>query len=252
MDFTNLDMITRRSLLENGLPIHFYNERLTYHASAVRELSKDTLKIINTVKLPLNDYFAADLPSDCVDVLGVSIPEGQRLQPVPKLDNLNPLRLNDPTTGQFVSYTDSAVDSNAENTMIFDGGLIWFWNINDLGEPTGRYFGAGGGARLNGYQVFKERRQIQFTETFSSDTAIVMYIGNGQSVDNASKVDWLAFAAIQAYGDWKASRNAALKDSPEANTYYNERRLLRGNLDDLTAIDILNIIRKNSFASPKN
>jgi hypothetical protein len=151
-----------------------------------------------------------------------------------------------------VPYTDSAGGSNSEGQTIFDGGLIWFWNINDLGESTGRYFGAGGGARLNGYQVFKERRQIQFTETFTSDEAIVMYIGNGQSADNASKVDWLAFRAIQSYTDWQRSPNAAMKDAPEARTYYNEKRLLRANLNDLTTIDIINIIRKNSFASPKN
>jgi hypothetical protein len=247
MQFADLDMIVRRTLLERGVPIHWYSEFLFHGASALRELSKDTLKIINTVKLPLNSYFAVEIPDDAVDILGVSVPAGQLLQAVPKVDNMNPLRVND--AGAFVPYTNT--DSEEEG-QTFIGGLSWFWNASDYGEPTGRFFGAGGGTRLNGYQVFKERRQIQFTETFTSAEAIVMYIGNGQSIDNASKVDWLAFMAIQSFIDWKRSPNSALKDSAEANTYYNEKRLLRANLNDLTTTDVIQILRKNFNATIKN
>ena len=47
MRLSTLDEITRRGLLEDGLPIHYYFEYLTHGATCLRELSFDTLKIIN-------------------------------------------------------------------------------------------------------------------------------------------------------------------------------------------------------------
>lgn len=250
MIWANLDMIVRRTLLEKGLPIHYYCELMFHVSAAVRELSKDTLKIVNTVKLPVNSYFAADLPDDFVDDIGVGVAVGNMLQPVPKKDSITPLRqVND--EGQFIPYSETQ-NSGEQTVFGFNGGWLWYWNVTDYGEPTGRIYGAGGGAKSNGYKILKERRQIQFTETFTADEAVLMYISSGQSVDNATQIDWLAFAAIQAYANWKRSPNADIKDSYEAATWYNERRLLRAALDDLTLTDIKQIIRDNYRATMKN
>jgi hypothetical protein len=102
----------------------------------------------------------------------------------------------------------------------------YYWNINDYAEPTGRFFGMRGGTDM-GYRVIKERRQIQMSDGFGNSNIILMYISDGQSMDNASQIDVQAFQTIRAYQDWKRSPQAAIKDSYEAATYYNERRLLR-------------------------
>lgn len=250
MLFNTIDSITRGWLLKRGLPIHYYLEGLFHSTNALRELSFDTLKIINTVRLPVNDNYSVDLPDDFVDDLGLSIPVGDRLQPVSKNDSINPLPAID-STGAFALPNDPT--NSAEQTVFnITPTYTWFWNINDWGEPTGRYFGAGGGAKLNGYRVVKERRQIQLTETFSSDSVVLMYISNGLSVDNATQVDFQATAAIQAYTDWQRSPNAAFKDSGEARTFYNERRLLRSRLNDLTITDLKDIFRSQINATIKN
>lgn len=253
MIYANLDMISRRCLLENGRPIHYYLEYLLHASACVRELTKDTLKIINTVRVPVNDYFACDIPMDCVSkgILGVAIPAGAMLQPVSKNDSINPLRVND-SSGNFTTYSQIAEDQSGDAIYYGGVGWYWYWNVSDYGEPTGRYFGAGGGASQNGYKVVEERRQIQFTETFTSDEVVIMYISSGQSVDNASQVDFMAWGAIQAYIDWKRSPNAANEFSPEGRTYYNQRRLLRANLSDLTIADIKEVLRKNYKATIKN
>lgn len=243
-------MIIRGWLLKRGYPIHYYTEGLFHSSNGLRELSFDTLKIINTVRLPVGDYKEVDLPDDFVDDLGVSIPVGDRLQPIPKNDTITPLRAID-TTGIFALPNDPT--NTAEQTVFaVTPTYLWFWNINDWGEPTGRYFGAGGGAKLNGYRVVKERRQIQLTGTFSSDSVVLMYISNGLSVDNATQVDVQAIAAIQSYIDWQRSPNAAIKDSAEARTFYNERRVLRSRMNDLTITDLKNIFRSQITASIKN
>lgn len=254
MQLANLDMIVRRTLLERSLPIHYYSEILYHESSAIRELAKDSLQIVNSANLPIDTYGAIDLPMDFVDDVAVTLPFGGLLQPIPKRDNINPIRVHNPTTGQFVPYINNNVNTinNTANTIFgYNPGAVWFWNINDWGEPTGRYFGANGGSP-NGYKVIRERRQIQLLGLPDSSSVILLYISNGQSVDNATQVDWRAFRAIQTYSDWQRSPNAVFKDSGEANTYYNEKRLFRANTDDMTTTDIKNIIRHEYTAAVKN
>lgn len=251
MTFATLDMITRRSLLEKSKPIHWYGEYLFHAAACIRDLNKDTLKIINSANLPVDATGAIDLPGDFMDDLAVCVPVGDSLQRLPKQDWITPLRVHNETTGVFEPHPNTLLGDNENNLIYYPGS--WFWNVNDYGEPTGRYFGAPGGTS-SGYQLFKERRQIQLTGDFiSSDSNVVLlYISDGQSVDNASQVDMMAFSCVQRYIDWMSSPNAGIVRSPQGMSYYNERRLLRSNLNDMTRTDILNIIRNNFMAGIKN
>ena len=253
MRFATLDMITRRSLLEKGKPIHWYAEYLFHSAACVRDLTKDTLKAINTANLPVNDYGAVDLPDDFVDDVVCAIPVGESLQRLPKQDWITPLRLHSGTTGLYVPYFDSTANNEVLNSVSYTGNWGWFWNVNDFAEPTGRFFGAPGGT-VAGYAVFKERRQIQLTDNFIGEgsNVVLTYISDGQSIDNATQVDMQAFTCIQRFIDWMSSRNAGIDLSLEGKSYYNAKRLLRANLNDLTRTDILNIVRNSYTAAKKS
>ncbi len=84
MKFSNVDTIVRRTLLEKSISIHYYAEYLFHCTAALRELVIDTLQIINTKQLPINDYSAADLPDDYVTDVSVSVPNGNLLIEIPK------------------------------------------------------------------------------------------------------------------------------------------------------------------------
>ncbi len=250
MVLTNLDQITRLTLLERSMPLHYYLEILYHASSCLRELTVDTLKIVNTVELPVNSYFAIDVPNDCVDILSLGIPVGSLLHPVPQNSAITPLRNRD-SSGNFIPFTN---DNNQNGVTVFgfNTNWLWFWNINDYGEPTGRYFGAHGSSQQNGYNWIKERNQIKLTNTFTSPTAVLMYVSNGQSSDNASQIDTQAIRTIQTYTDWQRSPYAMVKDSGPARTYYNERRLLVARLSDLTIEDIRQVVLNSYTASIKN
>jgi hypothetical protein len=250
MLFSSLDQISRRNLFDKGLPVHYYPEFLSHSAACLRELTQDTLKIINTVILPVSSYFTIDLPTDFTDDVGVFIPVGQLMHPIPKNDAITPLRTLD-ATGNFATYG-SQTGTQPETFLGFNLNMLWYWNINDYGEPTGRYFGGTGEGKLNGYKLVKERRQIQLTETFTSCTAGLMYISDGQSADAATQIDTMAFSTIQAYINWKRGPNADNENSPEARGFYNQRRLLRAREDDLTKDDIMNIIHRSYSGAIKN
>lgn len=250
MQNASVDMIVRRWLLERGLPIHFYAEGLFHAASCLRDLTKDTLQVVNVANLPVGTYGEVDLPDDFVDDVVVSLDAQSVLVPLPKNESINPLRIHSTTTGQFVPYENQDITQQT-NTYGFVGSYDFFWNVNDWGEPTGRFFGAKGGT-FTGYKVIKERRQIQLLGTFGTTNIILQYISNGQSIDNATQIDWQAFSAIQSYIDWKNSKNAAFKDSPEARTFYNEKRLLKANLNSTTPTDIKNIYRNQYTRAAKS
>ena len=251
MTFATIDMIVRRYLLERNLPIHFYAEALFHASSAVREMAKDTLQIINTVSLPVDqDYYAADLPGDFVDEVSVSVPVGGLLRPIPKNDAINPMRSHSTETGQFeVPVNNDAVDTNGYYS--YQAGIGWYWKVNSYGEWTGGYFGGNAGAYRNGYKVIRERRQIQLTSSFTGEGIVLMYVSSGQSADNATQLDWRAFQAVIAYIDWKRA-NPAVKDSAEGRTFYNERRLLRANMNDMDLTDLRQILHKNYTAAFKS
>jgi len=250
MIFDSLDSLTRRYLLERGLPIHFYLETLLHHSTCLKELNFDSLQIVNSATLPVNNYNAIDFPDDLVDVVGLYLPRGGFLQPVPQRASITPIRSHD-STGSFIP-SPVVITTDEPNSLTFNGEFFWYWNVSDWGEPTGRRFGAPGNGRLNAYNVIKERRQIQLTGTFTSSTAVVMYISDGQTVDNASKIETAASRTLFTYTDWQRSPRAAIKDSPEARTFYNEKRKLRARLNTLTVTDIIDIIRSTYRASIKS
>jgi hypothetical protein len=250
MQFATVDMICRRWLLDRNLPIHFYAEALFHTSTCLRELTKRTLKIINTANLPVDEHGMVNLPGDFVDDICLSLDGGLVLKNIPHKTNINPLRVHDATTGAFVSQP-TAQDEGVETGIFFGSGAFFFWNIDAWGTSTGRFFGANGGTP-SGYQVFKERRQIQLAEGFQNGNVILQYISNGQSSDNASQVDWQAFRTITSFIDWQRSPRATDKDSPEAKTFQNEERLLRSSLNPLTVADIRNIVLNAYTASVKN
>ncbi len=250
---TSLDIITRRWLLENGLPIHYYAEGLFHAATCLRELSFDSLQLVNAQNLPVNEYGAIEIPADYVDDIAVCIPNGQSLKKLPKQDWITPLRIHSETTGAFQPYT-QLTDELVDDTTAFFGFPIsygWFWNVNNFGEGTGGFYGARGGT-MSGYKVFKERRQIQLTEDFIGSNVVLLYISDGSSVDNATQIDPQAFATVNAFIQWQRSPNRSNENSPEGRTFHNQRRLLRARLNPLTGTDISNIIHRAYTAVIKN
>lgn len=252
MEFANLDMIVKRSLLENGKPIHWYPEYLFHASACLRELSFDTLKLVNTKRLPVNDYGAVDLPSDYSDFISVGIELGGTISKIPQQEWISPLRVHN-TSGQFVAQSTDDIDLAARSFFAgYYGNWSWYWNITDgYGEPTGRFYGSNGGTE-QGFKIVKERRQIQLTDNFKGGGIVLMYISNGQSIDNATQIDWAAFSTIQAYIGWKSSRNANIKNSQEATSFYHEKKLLRARLSNLTMIDIKQVLHSSYRASIKN
>lgn len=248
MKVTTLDQIVRRVLLTKRLPIHFYIEFMTHASTCLRELTMDTLQVINTVELTLDSYFAADLPCDFLDWVSVGTKQGQFLRPITQRNSITPLK-NYAANGQPVPFGPPDTSTQAG---VFWPIYWWYTNIDDLGENLGRYYGYNSAAGdPNGFKLIRERGQIQFTETFTRDTVVLQYISDGQCIDNATMIITYAQATIEAYINWKRSPNADIDRSPQGISYNNEWRKLRARMDDITIADIKQILIGAYKATPK-
>lgn len=249
MRFTTLDTITQSVLLQKNLPLHYYLRFLKFGCDCLRELSFDSLKIVNTVQLNIpTTSFACDLPCDYVDWVLVGIPQGQFVRPVTQRDSINQLANYD-TTGHVVPFG----DAQAQNLDFpFWPGYWMFQNIDDLGENVGRMFGYNTGNTNDMFKIIRERSQIQFGQLFPSNTAILEYISDGQTADNLTKVDPMVQACVEQYINWKRSPNADVERSPEGASYYNQKRIFRARRNGITPWDIRQAMYRNYVGSPKN
>lgn len=248
MKYTTLDKIIRRNLLAKRLPLHYYVEFMVHASTCLRELTFDTLRVVNTVELTLSDSFAVDLPCDFVDWTKVGVKMGQYVQPITQRDTIDRLPAYN-SQGQVTTYSDP---DTVNLDFPFWPGFWMFQNIDDLGENLGRLYGFNVGAATDAFKVLRERRQIQFTETMNTDTIVLEYISDGQTSDNATQIDPYAQSAIEAFINWKRSQNADIDRSPEARTFYNQRRVLRARMSQVTIADIRQILYSNYRASIKN
>jgi hypothetical protein len=247
MRFTSLDKIIRRTLLAKRLPLHYYIEFLVHASSCLRELTFDSLKIVNTVELELNDYYAADLPCDFVDWTKVGLRMGQLVQPITQRESINRLR-NQDSQGNYIPYQDPGT-FNLD--FPFWPGYWMFQNISDLGENLGRLYGFNTGIVPDGFKILPERNQIQFLESARDCKYVMEYISDGQTSDNATQVDQYAWSTIEGFINWKRSPNADNDHAPEAYNYKNLRRQLRGRMSELTLVDMRQILYRNYTASIK-
>lgn len=249
MRFTTIDKIVRGVLIQKRQPLHYYLEYAKHALDCLRELTFDSLRVVNTTELTINeDGYYADLPCDYVDWTKIGVKIGQFVQPITERDSINRLH-NYNSQGEIINYGDP---SRAILDFPFWPGYWMFQNIDDLGENIGRLYGYNTGISNSSFKIIPERGQIQFTESIETNIIVLEYISDGQTSDNATQVDPYAESCIESYISWKTSPNGDIDRSPEARTYVNARRIFRARKDELTLVQIRQILYANYKMSQKN
>lgn len=239
MYYTSLDAITRSYLAQRSLSVHYYIRTLKLVADGYRELHYDVLQVVNVRKLDVTDWKAAILPEDFVDVVQVSVRNGDNLIPLTQGKYHRLHNFND--EGDFIPWEvgDTGSTDVPRETL-----------LNENHQFTGRIYG--GVKDYGDYIVVPERGEIQLAANSDFSEIILEYLGDINYTNAATKVHGYAQAALEAYAAWKSDRDQAdVKDAPKARTYINEVRKLKGRLNSLTADDIKRLIRNGSKATIK-
>ena len=250
MRYITLNGITRSVLNQKRLPIHYYGRFLKFSSDCIRELIFDTLQITNTVRLPLNEFFEADIPADAVGFCNVGVQVGQFVRPLLKKDTINNLANINTTDGSQIVYPDVTATGEAFS------GVQWLGiHTNSRGEDTGGYYGLGAGSEPDTYEIIEDRNVIQVNQKSGVTKIVLEYVGDGTYTNAATKISPYAQKAIETYIDWQYklhSRSFGLGDASQAEqTFNNAHARLRSRKNDLSPELVERIINRNRKATLK-
>jgi hypothetical protein len=250
MRYITLNHITNSYLSQTRKPRHYYYRFLKYAADSFRELTFDTLKVINSTRIPVDQSTkSAKVPPDFIDWVKVGVQVGQFVRPLIKKNSIN----------RLVNYSESGEKSAYGNPILSDdfvAAVGWIGNrVNDNGENTGGFYGAGAGSEPDTFDFIRERGEIQLNENFTKDFIYLDYLSDGTSLNSATQIDPYAQKTIEKYIDWQFKENSKSFGAYDAERakqqFYNELRILRGRLDDLKPETVERIINRSRKATLK-
>jgi hypothetical protein len=249
MRVATVNYIVRSYLNQSKKPIHYYARFAKYASDCLRELLFDTLHITNTVRIPVNSFYEADVPEDCVDIIRVGVQAGQFVRPLVSKNTINNLPNIDSAGGQ-TTYPTTIPDDDWSNLF------QWFGvNINSNGENTGGYFGLGAGSEPDTFKYLPERGVIQLNQNIEQTKIVLEYIGDGSSTNTATRVPVYAIKTIEAYISWQHkehSKSFGAMDAERAKKYFDrQHEILRARKNNLTPELLERIINRSRKASIK-
>lgn len=245
MQYTSLNKIVKSVLNQKGHTIHFYYQYLKYAADCLRELHFDSLRVVQTKKLPVNAHNAVPLPCDYVDMVKVGLVYGQQVLPLVQHTGLNRLN-NFDSTGNIIMW-----GTTDEENFIWSGshGV----DQNTYGEPLGRAFGFKDSNLSDGFRILPERSEIQLSEYITADYVILEYISDGTGLtDAATKIDPYAQKPIEEYIEWQGDpKQRGDLNSPKGVKYWASVRVLRARKNPIRPDDVRRAQNRNKQAGPK-
>jgi len=248
MKFVTLNGITRSYLGQLRKPIHYYPRFLKYASDSLRELLFDTLQIINTARVPVDDLYQAKIPADCVDWTKIGIQVGQYIRPLIEKESLNRLANIDTSDGTQITYPAPQYADDWVGTLQWQGV-----NTNTNGENVGGYYGLGAGSEPDTFKFIPERNVIQLNQNLQDSKIVIEYISDGTYTNAATKIPPYAQKTIEAYMDWQYklhSRTFDKGDSDRAEIYfYKQHGILRARKNNLTPELVERIINRHRKAS---
>lgn len=251
MRSVSLNHVTRSLLSQKRLPIHYYARFLKYSNDVLRELLFDTLQIVNTQRIDINEFWEAELPSDYISWTKVGVQVGQFVRPLIPRNGINRLANISSTDGSQQTYP-----SISDETESVYGGVYWWGvNTNSNGEDIGGYYGLGAGSEPDTFSVIEERNVIQLNQNITNSKIVLEYISDGTFSNAATLITPLAQKTIEAYIDWQYkehSKSFGAYDAQRAKDIFdNEHRKLRARKNMLDPDTLERIINRSRKASLK-
>jgi len=250
MRYITLNGITRSYLSQTKRPIHYYFRFLKYASDCIRELIFDTLQVINTTRLPVDEFYQCKIPADCVDIIKVGVQVGQFVRPLIEKSSLNRLPNIDSSDGSQIVYPAPQVTDDWIGTLQWQGV-----NTTTGGENTGGYYGLGAGSEPDTFIFLPERNVIQLNQNIKDTNIVLEYISDGTYPNAASKITPYAQKAIETYIDWQYklhSKSYGAGEAEQAKRLFDrQHEILRARKNTLTPDMMERIINRNRKASLK-
>lgn len=221
--------------------MHYYLLFLSYALDALREIHFDSLHQKKSVSLKLDSKHSAKLPDDYVDFVKIGVVVGDKIRKIGKNESIS-----DQLTERDTSLTDN---------QTYVGVVYWDNYFNSLGEYYGRIYGYGGGENVASYNMVNGNCVLKVNHDYEVDEIYLEYITDAYKPNVKSVVNPYASRAIQEYIKWQYKENNRKYGLSERQIarqeFYNQYRILRGRMSDLTTADILESVNSGIKRSIK-
>ncbi len=231
----------------------------------VRELGFDLLKVIKSLKLPVNSTNnTVDLPDDFVDWSKVGIVGGDGLVYVlgenkninysQKYSDVN--NVNYDADGDGLLDREDAKGATSGNTggTTDDGFGSYIFRNYVYSNSAGQLYGHGGGRYQGEFRMNLDQNRIEIKSNTDVGEVVIEYVADEARSSNP-QVHAYAEEALMAYMYYKIiERKAAVPANEKARAraeYYNERRKANARMKSFTKEELLRTIRKNYKQAPK-
>lgn len=234
----------------------------------VRDMGFDMLKVIRSLKLPIDSNTdSVILPDDYVDwtkvgVVGTDglvyvLGENKNInysQKYSKVNNLNYDQDGDGLYEREDSKTSTSGGSPVADSGITDGMNSYIFRNYIHGDDAGRLYGIGGGNYYGEFRVNLDQNRIELKTNSTLSELVIEYVADEARSANP-RVHVYAEEALRAYIYYRIiERKSSVPANEKARAraeYYNERRRANSRMKSFTKEEALKTIRKNFKQAPK-
>lgn len=244
------------------------NTLRTYALRGVREMGFDFLKVVRSLKLPVDgNNNTAPLPDDYVDWTKVGVVASDGLVYVlGENKNINQSQVYSLADGQpfdldgdgLFEREDSKSATNSGSPSVGDDITSGFNSIvfrNFIyGNTMGRLYGMGGGHYYGEFRINLDQNRIELRGNNAIGEVVIEYVAD-EALSANPRVHAYATEALRAYVYYKViEKRSDVPANEKARAraeYYNERRIANARMKSFTKEEALKTIRKNYKQAPK-
>jgi hypothetical protein len=234
----------------------------------LRDMGFDMLKVIRSLKLPVESNSTVTLPDDYVEWTKIGsvgsdgivyvMGENKNINMSQKYAELSDGSNYDTDGDGLYERVDSKGSTNGgtpmSDTGITDGMNSYLFRNYVHGSESGRLYGMGGGHYYGEFRINADQNRIEIKTNSSMNEVVIEYIADEARSTNP-RVHIFAEEALRAYIYYKLierKSSVPLGEKQRARQeYYNERRIANSRLKSFTKEELLKTIRKNTKQSPK-
>lgn len=234
----------------------------------VRDMGFDMLKVVRSLKLPVNSATdSVGLPDDYVDWTKVGVVGSDGLvyvlgqnkninysQKYATVDSLNYDQDGDGLFEREDSKTATTGGSPVADSGITDGMNSYIFRNYIHGDDAGRLYGIGGGNYYGEFRINLDQNRIELKTNSSISEVVIEYVADEARSSNP-RVHVYAEEALRSYMYYRIiERKSSVPANEKARAraeYYNERRRANSRMKSFTKEEALKTIRKNFKQAPK-
>lgn len=232
---------------------------INWAKAGLRGLQQEVLKEVKTVKVPMNSYYAIDLPDDCVDWTKVGVQYGDKIYVLGIADDIALLQDEAECGEKKPNVHYPSVDDLTNGINLEAYTPFYFTNFYGSYPSQGNWndglFGLYSGLPSKGFfRENKQARQLQFSSNVKVSSIYLEYITDGSVCNGSTQVDPKAFDYLVQFVHYE--RMKFRLDIPDAIKYRTQSDLhymfleLKRRYAGITTKDIVNGVRGGYRMTP--